>query len=161
MWGAATAGAALVALGAVLYTSAVSQGDVSVVRASMWAFAGGCALCVVGLYGRWAGPVAGEGGAEATPAASNDFLVPLLGALLVYRYQVLSEEQLQRALEQQRREGPDRRLLGEILLDMGLVTAPQLQTALEYQQEEARRKRAARTGAAGPGERRERGSTAL
>jgi hypothetical protein len=136
----------LVVLGAVLYTNAESEGGASVIRASMWAFASGSALCVVGLYGRWAGPVARDGAAEATAAAGDDFLVPLLGALLVYRYQALTEEQLQRALEQQRSEGPNRRLLGEILLDMSLVTERQLETALAYQQEEARRKRAARGG---------------
>lgn len=145
-WGAASGGAALVVLGAVLYANAGSEGGVSVIRASMWAFASGSALCVAGLYGRWTGPVAGESAGEAAPVASDDFLVPLLGALLVYRYRVLTEEQLQRALEQQRREGPNRRLLGEILLDMGLVTARQLETALAYQQEEARRKSAGRGG---------------
>lgn len=52
---------------------------------------------------------------ESGPAA------PLLGALLVYKYRLITDEQLKRALEEQRKR-PGQRRLGEILLDMGLIT---------------------------------------
>lgn len=70
-------------------------------------------------------------------------LVPLLGALLVYRYQFITHEQLAKALAEQKRS---RRMLGEILVGMGLVTQRQLGEALEYQQSVAESKRAARMG---------------
>lgn len=134
--------------GVVLYANAGSQGNVLLNRASMWALVGGCALCVSGFYASWAGRGATEAAAEAAAAAADDFLLPLLGALLVYRYQAMSEEQLWRALEQQRREGRNGRRLGDILLEMRLVSATQLRKALEYQQMEADRKRAGRAEAA-------------
>jgi len=60
-------------------------------------------------------------------------LVPLLGALLVYKYQALTQEQLARALEEQLREDRRSRRLGEILLEMQMVTESQLAEALDHQ----------------------------
>jgi hypothetical protein len=60
-------------------------------------------------------------------------VVPLLGALLVYKYRMLTQEQLSRALEEQFREGERKRRLGEILLEMGMVTVEQLEEVLEHQ----------------------------
>jgi uncharacterized protein (DUF433 family) len=59
----------------------------------------------------------------------------MVGALLVYKYQALTEAQLQRALEQQQKEKRKGRnmLLGEVLLEMGMVKEPQLRAALDYQ----------------------------
>ncbi len=124
------------------------QDSAFLVRASMYALAGGSALCISGAYDGWVGRRQEAATVDASPVESSEPLVPMLGALLVYRYQALSEGQLQRALEQQRREGRDRRLLGEILLEMGYVSPAQLRKALEYQQSEAARIRAAR-GASG------------
>lgn len=70
-------------------------------------------------------------------------LVPLLGALLVYKYQAITQEQLAKALAEQRRS---RRLLGEILLSMGVVNPAQLAEALEYQHSVAETKRGAQSG---------------
>jgi len=60
-------------------------------------------------------------------------VVPLLGALLVYKYRVLTQEQLSRALEEQFRNSTQKRRLGEILLEMGMVTEEQLEEVLEHQ----------------------------
>ena len=56
----------------------------------------------------------------------------LLGELLVYRYQLISKDQRAQALGRQKDKDRGRRL-GEILLDMGLVTDTQLREALDYQ----------------------------
>ncbi|UCC69524.1 MAG: hypothetical protein JSV79_06360, partial [Armatimonadota bacterium] len=60
-------------------------------------------------------------------------VVPLLGALLVYKCRVLTQEQLSRALEEQLGDDRRKRRLGEILLEMGMVTESQLAEALEQQ----------------------------
>lgn len=60
-------------------------------------------------------------------------VVPLLGALLVYKYRMLTQEQLSRALEEQFRSSVEKRRLGEILLEMEMVTEEQLETVLEHQ----------------------------
>jgi len=60
-------------------------------------------------------------------------VVPLLGALLVYKYRMLTQEQLSRALEEQFRSSAEKRRLGEILLEMEMVTEEQLETVLEHQ----------------------------
>ncbi len=64
----------------------------------------------------------------------------MLGALLVYKFQALTEEQLQKALEQQRKEGSNKRRIGEILLDMGFISSTDLRKALDYQRSQARSK---------------------
>jgi len=71
-----------------------------------------------------------------------DVLVPMLGALLAFRYRVINEWQLEKALAVQRKQRKPRQSLGRILLDMGLVTRSQLQRALDYQKEYERGKRA-------------------
>ncbi len=67
------------------------------------------------------------------PAAAREPLVPLLGAILVYKYQYITQKQLQQALSEQGRTEPRRRL-GEVLLLKGLMTAAQLEEALAFQQ---------------------------
>ncbi len=69
-------------------------------------------------------------------------VVPLLGALLVYKYRYVTQHQLNEALETQRREAPKRRRLGEILMGMGALTASELDEALEHQRSIAREKEA-------------------
>jgi hypothetical protein len=55
-----------------------------------------------------------------------------LGELLIHRYQLITREQRAQALARQ--QGNDRgRHLGEILVDMGLVTEAQLREALDHQ----------------------------
>ncbi len=60
-------------------------------------------------------------------------LVPLLGALLVYKYELITHKQLREALEEQRKTSPRRRL-GEILVLKGLLTVSELEEALAFQQ---------------------------
>jgi len=67
-------------------------------------------------------------------------LVPLLGALLVYKYQAISHKHLTQALTRQKTE---KRLLGEILVDMKLITRAQLRQALDYQELQMERRREA------------------
>ncbi|MFB3880913.1 MAG: hypothetical protein ACE149_06600 [Armatimonadota bacterium] len=69
------------------------------------------------------------------PEAPRDPSVPMLGALLVYKYQLITEAQLQRALDQQEREKRKGRslLLGDVLREMKLVKESDLRTALDYQ----------------------------
>lgn len=104
----------------------------------------GVLLTLSGLYARSRPPqvelepVSGE----AEPRGP-DPVVPLLGALLVYKYRVVSHQQLKRALESQR--GTKKRL-GDILVEMEMVTRSQLREALEYQRSvlEERRSRGRR-----------------
>jgi hypothetical protein len=58
-----------------------------------------------------------------------------LGELLVYRYQLITEDQRDAALTQQR-ESVGKRRLGEVLVEIGLVTQAQLQEALDYQSQQ-------------------------
>jgi len=82
----------------------------------------------------------GAGAQEETSRAGSprDPTMPMLGALLVYKYGVITEAQLQRALAEQRRLGEPRPRLGEVLLDLGLVTDLQLRKALAYQRSRAK-----------------------
>lgn len=73
--------------------------------------------------------------APAAAVAGPEPLVPLLGALLLYKYRAITHEQLNRAVQRQRK---DKRHLGEILVGMGLVTQSLLDEALEYQRSLAR-----------------------
>jgi hypothetical protein len=85
-----------------------------------------------------ASPPAREPALERDP----DVLVPMLGALIVYKYRWINEWQLERVLEGQRKQRKQRKRLGEILLEMGLVTRSQLGIALDYQTAYLRDKRA-------------------
>lgn len=71
-----------------------------------------------------------------------DVVVPMIGALLAFRFRAINEWQLAKALAVQRKQRRSKQSLGRILLDMGLVTQPQLRQALDYQKEYERRKRA-------------------
>jgi hypothetical protein len=77
---------------------------------------------------------------SAAPEQPRDPTMPMLGALLVYKYKLITEGQLEHALEHQRREARkgNRLLLGDVLLEMGLVREGQLRRALEYQRSRAR-----------------------
>lgn len=94
----------------------------------------GLLLVLSGLYARSrpAGVVPEVIVAEEAPEASEP-LVPLLGALLVYKYQLITHKQLREALEEQRKTVPRRRL-GEILVLRGLITLQELEEALAFQQ---------------------------
>ena len=75
------------------------------------------------------------------PADDPGPTVPLLGALLVYKYQFISQQQLNRALEEQRKQRKDKRLLGELLVESRLITAAQLREVLDFQHSIAEKRR--------------------
>ena len=67
------------------------------------------------------------------PREKRDPGMPMLGALLVHKYQIITEGQLHDALEEQRARAGEGLPLGQVLREMGLVTDAQLQEALHYQ----------------------------
>ena len=142
-WGRLVVGLALAAEGGVLYAHARTQAG----GPSWWvggaAIVVGAVLSLSGLYSLYVRTRQQEVIVPDSIPARVEPSVPMLGALLVYKYQALTEEQLERALEQQRKEGKNRRRLGEILLDMGLVSSAELRAALEYQRSQARKSEAA------------------
>jgi len=101
----------------------------------------GCLLVLSGLYARSrpAG-VTPEIAMREGLAEGEEPLVPLLGALLIYKYQRITRRHLNEALEQQHKERENRRRLGEILLEMGAITRSQLEEALEFQRSVLREK---------------------
>jgi len=87
--------------------------------------------------------LAGKQSAVTGPRTDDpEVLVPMLGALLAFKYQVINEWQLEKALAVQRKQGRHKQPLGTILVEMGLVTPAQLEQALSYQKEYEREKRA-------------------
>ncbi len=126
-WGRVVLGLGLAAIAGVSFGHAWTNENMS-----LWVVGGvtlltGVLLVLSGLYVR--------SQPKPPPAPSEEEegepLVPLLGALLVYKYQLISHAQLQHALEEQRRST---RLIGEILVNQGAVTEEQLQVALAHQQ---------------------------
>jgi hypothetical protein len=100
----------------------------------------GILLLLSGLYARSRPPgVTPEFVAQEQAPAAQEPLVPLLGALLVYKYQRISHGTLEKALERQRTEA-NRRRLGEILVSMEAVTRSDVEEALTYQRTLARQK---------------------
>jgi hypothetical protein len=80
---------------------------------------------------------------EAAPSEEpRDPRMPMLGALLVHKYQVITEGQLKQILAQQEKQRPDRPRLGDMLVSMGLITKDQLREALRFQQAQAQRRQA-------------------
>jgi hypothetical protein len=81
-------------------------------------------------------------GSEHALGRDPDVLVPMLGALITYKYRWINEWQLEKVLETQRKQHKQRKRLGDILLEMGLVTRSQLGIALDYQAAHLHDKRA-------------------
>ncbi len=103
----------------------------------------GILLLLSGMYARSRPPGASpEFMARDEVPGPQEPLVPLLGALLVYKYQRISHRQLDQALERQRKERGTRQLIGEILVHMGAVTQADVEAALAYQRQLVRQKRA-------------------
>jgi hypothetical protein len=93
----------------------------------------GILLVLSGIYARTHAPEAPvEVILPEEPAGAQEPLVPLLGAILVYKYQYISHKQLQQALAEQAQSQPRRRL-GEVLVLKGFLTATQLEEALNFQ----------------------------
>jgi hypothetical protein len=125
-------GLALVAEGGVLFADARMHYGGHGAWMGLAALAAGSLLGISGLYGFLAQARGANAAADALPA-TPERAVPMLGALLVYKYRLVTEEQLAEALGIQRRAAEPRPRLGSILLEMGLLTMAQLQEALAYQ----------------------------
>lgn len=145
VWGRLVIGLALAAIAGVVFGHAWTSA-----RGSLW-WVGGITLLTGGLlilsclYTRCRVeelPVELE--ILAQPEAAREPLVPLLGALLVYKFRYLSHEQLNRALLKRRTEYRGQRRLGQVLVEMGYITQSQLQEALDLQESYARSLREAR-----------------
>jgi len=131
-WIRSVLGLALIAEGGVLYVHARAYegplwlvGVVAILVGAVLAFPGMSALCTRSR--------ATEMVIVDQLPVGGDASIPMLGALLVYKYKLITEEHLQQALEEQRKDGESKRLLGGILLDLGLLSVAELQTALDYQ----------------------------
>ena len=83
----------------------------------------------------WAGTLPGVGLTDESgpPPPEVSHGVPLLGELLVTRFQFITQEQLDEALNEQLWEGSARHRVGEVLLRARRLTRSQLATALECQ----------------------------
>ncbi len=135
VWARVVLGLALAATAGVAFGQAWENQ-----RASMWglgvvALATGVVLIVTGLRPRRPVlPLEPEQEKPERPRAAEERLMPMLGALLVYKFQWISERQLAAALEKQRKT---KQRLGEMLVQEGLITEVQLRKALEYQRSAA------------------------
>lgn|GEM_PF-1996131 len=132
MWARVAVGLVLAATGGVALGHALTSGERAV-----WLWVGGITLVtgvLLAISGFHAGAHAAQPLREQAPAEPEtkgpEPLVPLLGALLVYKYRLVSHQQLMRALEEQRKT---RKLLGEIMVDLGMITRSQLREALQHQ----------------------------
>lgn len=131
VWARVVVGLGLAAIGGVAFGHAWTND-----RGPMWWVSGitllsGILLLLSGLYARSHPPgVKADVVFRDEPPEQQEAVVPLLGALLVYKYHLITQEQLNEALEEQR--GSSRRI-GEILLEKGLITESELKRALEYQ----------------------------
>ncbi len=132
-WGRLVLGLALAGEGGMLYAHARMQQGGPPLWIGVTAVLIGAVLSLSGICSIYARTRPVEITTADGMPAQPDPGIPMLGALLVYKYQALTEQQLERALEQQRKEGPNNRRIGEILVDMGLISAADLQTALEHQ----------------------------
>jgi hypothetical protein len=132
-WLRLVVGLALVAEGGVLYAHARAHSGGPSWLVGMLAIVVGAALSLPGVYALYARgqSASAAGGGEVSPVQEQP--IPMVGTLLVYKYGLITEDQLEKALERQRAQGEGKQLLGGILLDMGLVSMAELQTALAYQ----------------------------
>lgn len=134
VWGRVVVGLALATVGGVAFGHAWTREEIP-----LWSVGGislltGTLLALSGFYARSRPPgVAADVLIRTEPDGDYEPVVPLLGAILVYKYGWITQQQLNHALERQRREGPGRPRLGEILLDAGAISPSRLEQALEHQ----------------------------
>lgn len=127
-------GICLAVLGGIAFGRACTGGGIG-----MWTFGGitllaGLGLTLSGIRARYQPPSPHFEPAkeEEEPAPTPEPVVPLLGALLVYKFGFLTHQRLQQALAEQTRSTPRRRL-GEILVQDGFITAGQLEEVVAFQ----------------------------
>jgi hypothetical protein len=140
--GPVAAGTAFVLVAVLAFQKGLVTGWVASWRVGAFCLATGAGLLAWGLVsmrrrGRSTAPL------SQSPAVviRRDPTMPMLGALLVYKYRAITEGQLQRAMEFQRKQKRRGRelLLGQVLSqEMGLVSSSQLREALEFQQSRVR-----------------------
>ncbi|MBN1459101.1 MAG: hypothetical protein JXA57_06165 [Armatimonadetes bacterium] len=145
VWGLIVVGLALATVGGVAFGHAWTNEGTPMWWVGAITLLTGLLLVLSGLYMR-SHPrgVAPEVGVRGEPTDTGEPVVPLLGAILVYQFRWVTQQQLNRALEQQRSEGRDKRRIGEILLDLEMITQAQLQEALDRQDSLLRDKHAAK-----------------
>jgi hypothetical protein len=127
-------GICLAVMGGVAFGRAYTDGG-----GGMWIFGAssllaGLGLTLSGILARYEPPPklpVMEEVEEAIPAP--DPVVPLLGALLVYKYKFIDHRQLQQALATQAQSVPRRRL-GEVLVSERFITHQQLEEVVAFQQ---------------------------
>ncbi len=135
VWGRIVVGLLLATVGGVAFGYAWTAEDTPLWWVGAISLLTGALLVLSGLYARSYPSGLDESSAAPEESAEEvERLVPLLGALLLYKYHWITQQQLNQALRQQREEGEGKRLLGEILVSMGALTAQQLEEALKYQQ---------------------------
>jgi hypothetical protein len=134
VWGRVVVGLALATVGGAAFGHAWTREETP-----SWSVGGislltGTLLALSGFHARSRPPgVAADVVTGTEPDGEYEPVVPLLGAILVHKYRWITQQQLDYALEQQRREGPGRPRLGEILLDTGAISLSRLEQALEHQ----------------------------
>jgi hypothetical protein len=132
-WARVVVGLALAGEGGVLFADARTHwaghgawvGIGTIVVGALIGFSG-----LLAIYRQARGPSAPD--QDGLPVAP-EVAIPMLGALLVYKYGFIAEEQLAQALERQSNQPIPRPRLGSILLDMGVLSMAQLEEALAYQ----------------------------
>jgi hypothetical protein len=143
VWARVVSGLLLAGVSGVVFGHAWTRESMPLWWVGAISLLAGSLLLLSGLYARSRPPgVVPEIAMRDELAEGAEPLVPLIGALLVYRFQRITQKQLSDALDEQRREGPGRRLIGEILIARGAITRPQLEEALEFQRSAASEKRA-------------------
>lgn len=130
-WGHLGLGMALAATGAVLLLEAGPTGKSVFWWGGLVALAASLSLVISGINAFETLP---ESAPVPAPARRTDapqqLPVPSLGELVVGHAGLISAQQLQEALARQKATGQP---LGEVLVDLGLVTSAQLTQLLEYQ----------------------------
>lgn len=128
-WARVVVGLGLAATAGVSFGYAWTDQNLSMWVVGIMSLLAGVLLALSAIYARKDAVVAGRG--PKPPEHVGERVVPLLGALLIYKYGLLTHHQLAAALDQQKKT---RRPIGEILVSMGFITEAQLQEALAYQQ---------------------------
>ncbi len=142
VWARVVTGLILGAVGGVVFGHAWTSSSAPLWWVGAISLLGGVLLLLSGLYARSRPPGATPDiVVRQEPAEEHEPVVPLIGAILIYKYQCLTHRELDDALREQRARGPGRPLIGQILLEMGAITPTELETALEHQRALAREKR--------------------
>jgi hypothetical protein len=145
VWGRLTLGLALAATGGVAFGHAWTSEHGHLWWVGAVTLLSGVLLVLSGLYARrqiirMPAPESLEEDADSEASAPRGLhsvtldepLVPLLGALLVYKFQYVTHRELNAALEEQLESGKKQRI-GDILVAKGLLSSEQLQEALDLQ----------------------------